>query len=145
MIGANPKINDCCSHTFSNYVKAIIEGNNSPHGYMFRKNWQGIIQYPGAESDLAKAVMGETVAECEGVRFFTKYEQIQNIETHGPSALLKSMVKECDGKKWSETSSNHLLTAFDGYDQKYDLAMAMVDLNSMTDVGIMFCEACYRA
>ena len=31
----------------------------------------------------------KTVAESGGVRFFKKYEQIQKIDMHGPSALLK--------------------------------------------------------
>ena len=93
VIGANPTRNDCCSYTFSNSVKAMIEGNHAPNDNMFRNYCQGMIQYPGAARDLTKAVMGETVAESGGVRFFKNYEKIQQIDTHGPSVLLKNVVK----------------------------------------------------
>ena len=43
-----------------------------------------------------------------------------------------------------ETSSNLLLTASDGYELKANLAMATVELSSMTVVGRMFCATCYR-
>ena len=111
---------------------------------MFSKHWQRIIQYPGAARDLDKAVMGKKVAESGGVHFFNKYEEIQHIDTHGPPELLKNVVKECSRKKLSETSGNHLLTAFNGDDQKPDLSIATVELSSMTDVGSMLCAACYR-
>ena len=99
-----------------------------------------MIQYPGATRDMNKAVIGETVADSGGVHFINKYGQIQEIDRHVPSALLKNLLKQCARKKWSETSSNHLLTEFDGYDQKYDLAIATVELISMNYVGRMLCE-----
>ena len=85
---------------------------------MFLNHWQVMIQYPGSARDFSKYLMGETVAESGGVRFFKKFEKIQHVDTHFPSALPKNVVKSFARKKWSETSSNHLLTEFDGDDQK---------------------------
>ena len=71
----------------------MIVGSHAPHGNMFRNHWQGMIQYSGAARYLTKSVIGETVAGSGGVRFFNKYDQIHNIDTHGPSALLKNVLK----------------------------------------------------
>ena len=48
-----------------------------------------MIKYPDRARDLAIAVMGETVEDYGGVSFFNKYEKIQQVDTHGPSELLK--------------------------------------------------------
>ena len=68
---AKPTRNDCCSHTFSNAGKKMMEGENAPkYGSMFQKYWQAVIQYPGQAREKASAVLGEVVKESGGVRFF---------------------------------------------------------------------------
>ena len=79
ILGANPTKNDCVSHKFSNAGKAMIQDDHAPYANLFRKIWQAIIQYPGQARDLACRIFIEPVKESGGVRFFKKYEQIQQI------------------------------------------------------------------
>ena len=44
-------------------------------------------------------------------------------------------------KKWSDTSSKKPM--FDGERKKGELEMTIVELAAVTDIGRMFCTACY--
>jgi hypothetical protein len=123
----------------------MIDGDNAPYATHWRKIWQSIIQYPGQARDLASRIFTESVKESGGVRFFKKYEQIQQITLQGPEKIMRDIVTVCARNKWSDSSSKKLLAMFGGESKKGELAMATVELAAMTDIGRILCTACYMA
>ena len=142
---ANPTRNDCCAHTFSNCGQAMIHSDIPKYGSLFRKTYQKMIQYPGAARDLAASKFGETVKESGGVRFYKIWEQIGQISDYSLAKLLTEVVVECVNRKWSEASSKKLMFIFGGDENRGELAMAIIELAAMVDVGRLFCTACYNS
>ena len=110
-----------------------------------REYYQQMIQYDGAARDLGATKLGEAVKESDGVRFYKKYEQIQQISAYSPPKLLTDVIIECVNRKWSERSSRKLLSLFGRDENRGELAMATIELASMVDVGRIFCTACYNS
>ena len=54
-----------------------------PFAENYRKLWQSVIQYDGKARDYAVTKFKEPVKVLNGVRFFQKFEQIDQIATHG--------------------------------------------------------------
>ena len=94
----------------------MIDADTAIYGTMFRKHYkyQQMIQYAGAARDLVATKLGEAVKESGGVRFYKKYEQIQQISAYSPPKLLTDVIIECVNRKWSERSSSKLLSLFGG-------------------------------
>ena len=89
-------INFCCSHTLNNAGKKMIgKDGSAPYAEEFRIFFQNVIQYPGKARDCASKVFGENVLNTGGVRFFVKYEQINQMLIQGVEKIMSDILPIC--------------------------------------------------
>ena len=137
-------INFCCSHTLNNAGKKMIgKDGSAPYAEEFRKIFQNVIQYPGKARDCATKVFGENVLHAGGVRFFLKYEQVNQIATQGVDKIMSDVLPTCKLHGWSQVSTDKIMTEYNGEENCAKLGMAMLEIASVADWGKVIAESCY--
>ena len=124
-------------------MKLLREKLNAPLSTNLRKRYQSIIQYKGTARDLARKVFGTNVCESRGVIFSVKIKQVDQSRRYIYENIINEIAQPYNINKQSEASSSALIEEL-GSDEKYaKIAMAKFDVEVVSQVGTVFCEACY--
>jgi hypothetical protein len=105
-----------------------------------------MIQFPGKARELARNQFGECVVQAGGIRFFQKFEQVNQIFAQGMvTTIVDKILTDCIQNKWSENSSNKMYLEFGSAESKAALGMALVESAAIVSIGEDLCKACYTA
>ena len=105
-----------------------------------------MIQFPGKARELARNQFGEFVVQAGGIRFFQKFEQVNQIFAQGMiTPIVDKILTDCIQNKWSETSSNKMYLQFGSVESKAALGMTLVESAAIVSIGEDVCKACYTA
>ena len=121
----------------------MLEGRSASYAENFRKLFQKVIQYPGKAREFASRVFGEKVLEAGGVRFFVKYEQLNQIATQGVDKIMSQILPTCKTNGWSEGSTEKMLTQYNGEENCAHRGMAMLEISAAPDQRKICAESCY--
>ena len=142
---ADPTKNWCTSHTLSNCGKKALGGEGSgKFAEKFRKEWQSVVKHPGMARDMAAKEFKSSVLTAGGVRFFNKFEQVEQVHNYGPDNIMDTIIPFCVKEGWSEISSANMARDFgESPTGRASLSMAMVEMASISSGLKTFAEGCY--
>ena len=109
LVSTKVPLSNCCTHTLSNAGKRAIGGGKDgsvSFTEQFCKMWQAIINTPGKARDRFAMLFGHAPITASGVRFFVRYEQVDEIYSKTPYVIM-DIVQWCIANNvWEESAKN---------------------------------------
>ena len=139
---AKPTRNYLCTHTISNSDKKAVGGKGSAtFAEMFQNDRKAIINTPGTARDLYSALFGNAPTCAGGIRFFAKYDQIDEL-FEGTAKKIMYVILWCIEHSVSEFSSKNMMRQFNPLPvEPASLDMAIFEIAYLAECVRTFSEA----
>jgi hypothetical protein len=125
----------CMSHTLCKPGESF----DAPEAEAVRKQYNKAIMFRGKAAAVVKECFNEPVKVAGGIRWWNKYEQVEQMDRFQLDQIMERVVPECIEKKYSEKS----IAKLGALATHSVVPKIMVQMATVAEVGRPFCQATY--